>query len=40
VEKGVKSITVDGNSFTAGENGWVLPAFGDGKAHQVKVVMG
>jgi cellobiose phosphorylase len=36
VEKGVKSITVDGNPL----NGVVLPVFGDGKTHEVSVVMG
>jgi cellobiose phosphorylase len=36
VEKGVKSITVDGKSL----NGATLPFFGDGKAHKIVVVMG
>ncbi|MCL2765340.1 MAG: glycosyl transferase [Treponema sp.] len=36
VEKGIKSITVDGNAH----NGNVLPAFGDGKVHKIIVVMG
>jgi cellobiose phosphorylase len=36
VEKGVKSVTVDGKAL----EGFVLPAFGDGKVHQIKVVMG
>ena len=36
VEKGVKSITVDGNPF----DGTVLPVFADKKVHQVNVVMG
>ncbi|MCL2444068.1 MAG: glycosyl transferase [Treponema sp.] len=35
VEKGVKSITVDGNAH----NG-VLPVFGDGKVHKIIVTMG
>jgi cellobiose phosphorylase len=41
VEKGVKSITVDGNSLN-GEalKSAVLPVFGDGKTHQVSVVLG
>jgi cellobiose phosphorylase len=36
VEKGIKSITLDGNPH----NGNILPAFGDGKTHNVIVVMG
>ena len=36
VEKGVKSITVDGNP----REGCVLPVFDDGKEHNVVVVMG
>ena len=39
-EKGVKSVMLDGNPLNAGETGWVLPVFGDGKVHQVVVVMG
>ena len=35
-EKGVKSITVDGNPH----NGNVLPVFGDGRTHDVVVTMG
>jgi len=34
-EKGVKSITVDGNSHTG-----VIPAFADGKVHKIEVIMG
>ena len=36
VEKGVKSITVDGKPLS----GAVLPVFGDGKIHKIIVVMG
>ena len=36
IEKGVKSITVDGNAL----DGNVLPVFGDGKKHEVIVKMG
>jgi len=36
VEKGVKSITVDGKPL----NGATLPFFGDGKVHKVNVVLG
>jgi len=36
VEKGVKSLTLDGKPL----NGAVLLALGDGKTHEVKVVMG
>ena len=36
VEKGVKSLTLDGKPL----NGTVLPALGDGRTHEVKVVMG
>ena len=35
-EKGVKSITADGKPL----NGTVLPVYGDGKAHDIVVVMG
>ena len=34
--KGIKSVTVDGNAI----EGNLLPAFADGKAHDVQVVMG
>ena len=34
--KGVKSITVDGKAI----EGNVLPVYGDGKEHDVQVVMG
>ena len=34
--KGIKSVTVDGNAI----EGNVLPVFGDGKTHNVEVVMG
>jgi len=36
VEKGVKSVTLDGKPL----NGAVLPALGDGRTHEVSVVMG
>ncbi len=36
VSKGVKSITIDGNKI----EGLVLPVFGDGKTHNVEVVLG
>ena len=36
VSKGVKSVTVDGNAI----EGNVIPAFADGKAHTVEVVLG
>jgi len=36
VEKGIKSITVDGNPH----DGNVLPVFNDGKAHKITVTMG
>ncbi len=36
VNKGIKSITVDGNKI----QGNLIKPFGDGKAHKVKVVMG
>jgi cellobiose phosphorylase len=36
VEKGVKSLTLDGKPLS----GAVLPALGDGKTHEVNVVMG
>ena len=36
VEKGVKSVTVDGTAIAGNK----LPAIGDGKVHQVVVVMG
>jgi cellobiose phosphorylase len=36
VEKGVKSITLDGKALP----GFVLPVLGDGKPHDVVVVMG
>jgi len=36
VTKGVKSVTVDGKEI----KGYVVPVFGDGKEHTVKVVMG
>jgi cellobiose phosphorylase len=36
VEKGIKSITLDGKVI----NGTILPVFGDGKTHDVNVVMG
>jgi len=36
VEKGVKSVTLDGKPL----DGAVLPALGDGKTHEVNVVMG
>ena len=34
--KGVKSVTVDGKAI----EGNVLPVFGDGKTHEVEVIMG
>ena len=34
--RGVKRVTVDGQAI----EGNVLPAFADGKAHQVEVVLG
>ena len=34
--KGIKSVTVDGAAI----EGNILPAFGDGKTHNVEVVMG
>ncbi len=37
VSKGVKSISVDGKTLPAGA---LVPSFGDGKTHQVEVVMG
>ena len=36
VNKGIKSVTVDGNAI----EGNILPVFGDGKTHEVVVVMG
>jgi len=36
VEKGVKSVTLDGKLL----DGAVLPALGDGRTHEVSVVMG
>ncbi|MCL2244870.1 MAG: glycosyl transferase [Treponema sp.] len=36
VQKGIKSVTVDGKAH----NGNILPVFGDGKTHEVAVVMG
>lgn len=36
VEKGVKSVSVDGKSI----EGNILPVFGDGREHQVEVVLG
>jgi len=36
VSKGVKSLTVDGKSL----EGNLVPAFGDGQAHRVEIVMG
>jgi cellobiose phosphorylase len=36
VEKGIKSITVDGNPL----NGVILPVFSDNKTHKVIVTMG
>ena len=36
VNKGVKSMTVDGNAV----EGNVIPVFGDGATHKVEVVMG
>ena len=36
VSKGIKSVTVDGNAV----EGNVLPVFGDGKTHEVEVIMG
>lgn len=36
ISKGVKSVTVDGNAI----EGNVLPVFGDGKTHEVAVVLG
>jgi len=36
VEKGVKSITLDGKTL----NDTILPVFGDGKTHKVNVIMG
>jgi len=35
-EKGIKSITVDGNDYS----GNIIPAFGDGKVHKIIVTMG
>ena len=39
-EKGIKSITVDGKPHELTAKGAVIPAFGDGKAHQVVITMG
>jgi cellobiose phosphorylase len=39
-EKGVKSVTVDGTALEKSTEGFVIPAFGDEKVHQIKVVMG
>ncbi len=36
INKGIKSVTVDGNAI----EGNIIPAFGDGKTHNVEVVMG
>jgi len=36
VSKGIKSVTVDGKAI----DGNVLPVFGDGKTHEVEVIMG
>ncbi len=36
VNKGIKSVTVDGNAI----DGIIIPAFADGKAHNVEIVMG
>jgi cellobiose phosphorylase len=37
VNKGVKSLSVDGKVLPAGAS---VPSFGDGKTHAVEVVMG
>ena len=36
VFKGIKAVTVDGNAI----EGNILPVFGDGKTHEVEVIMG
>ncbi|MBO7451924.1 MAG: hypothetical protein J6U54_16390, partial [Clostridiales bacterium] len=36
VNKGVKSLTVDGNAV----DGCIVPVIGDGKTHKVEVVLG
>jgi cellobiose phosphorylase len=37
VNKGVKSLSVDGKALPAGA---AVPAFGDGKTHTVEAVLG
>jgi cellobiose phosphorylase len=39
-EKGIKSAVVDGNPVELSSKSVVLPVFGDGKVHQVNVIMG
>jgi cellobiose phosphorylase len=39
-EKGVKSVTLDGKPLNATGGGALLPALGDGKTHEVTIVMG
>jgi len=39
-EKGIKSITVDGKPHELTPFGAIIPAFGDGKVHQVVITMG
>jgi len=40
VEKGVKSVALDGKPLNATADGALLPVLGDGKTHEVTVVMG
>jgi cellobiose phosphorylase len=40
VEKGVKSAVLDGKPLNATGGGALLPALGDGKTHEVTIVMG
>jgi cellobiose phosphorylase len=39
-EKGVKSAALDGKPLAPSANGALLPALGDGKVHEVTIVMG
>jgi len=39
-EKGVKSVALDGKPLNATGDGALLPALGDGKVHEVTIVMG
>jgi len=39
-EKGVKSVTLDGQALERSADGFVLPALGDGKTHEVITLMG